>query len=121
MEVRQERANTEIAKAVSTILREKVNDPRIKREFITITYVKTSADFRHCKIGFSVLNGNKQETQKLLQKIEGFIKNELLQMVKLPFAPKLEFIADLGEDNSERINNILKTLNIPKEDTSDEE
>lgn len=114
--IRQERANAEISKALNKILHEKVNDPRIQDKFITITFVKTSADFRHAKVGFSVLNANKYDTQKLLQKIEGFIKKELLQMVKLPFAPELEFIADIGEENSERINEILKTLDIPHEE-----
>lgn len=118
--VRQERASAEIAKALDVILREKINDPRIKRLFITITYVKTSADFRHAKVGFSVLNVNKTEAQKLLQKMEGFIKKELLQMVKLPYAPELTFVADLGEENSERINDILKNLNIPKEEQNDD-
>lgn len=117
--IRQERANTEIAKALSIILREKVNDPRLKDLFITITYVKTSADFRHCKVGFSILNGNKNLVQKNLQKIEGFIKRELIQMVKLPFAPELVFVADMGEENSERINDILKNLNIPKDESQD--
>ena len=119
--VRQERANAEINKALAVILRDKVNDPRIKRYFITITYVKTSADFHHCKVGFSVLNGNKNEVQKLLQKIEGFIKRELINMVKLPYAPELDFIADHGEDNSLRVNELLKNLDIPEVESDDSE
>ena len=119
--IRQERANAEIAKALSIILREKVNDPRISSLFITITNVKTSADFRHCKVMFSVLNANKQETVKLLKKTEGFIKRELLQMVRLPYAPQLEFVADLGEENSERINKILKDHNIQQEEAGNED
>lgn len=113
--IRQERTNVEIAKALVVILREKVNDPRLKNCFITISNVNTSVDFRHCKVYFSALNGNKNEIQKLLQKIEGHIKKELLNMVKLPYAPELEFIIDLGEENSERIDSILKNLNIPKD------
>ena len=84
--------------------------------FITLTYVKTTPDFRYCKVGFSVLNANKQDVQKRLQKIEGFLKKELISMVKLPYAPALEFVVDVGEDNSERINEILKTLDIPPQE-----
>ncbi len=113
--IRQERTNMEIAKALVVILREKVNDPRLQGCFITISSVNTSVDFRYCKVYFSCLNGNKTEIQKLLQKIEGHIKKELLKMVKLPYAPELEFIIDLGEENSERIDSILKKLNIPKD------
>lgn len=119
--LRQERANSDIIKALSIIVREKINDPRLNNYFITFTYVNTSADFRHCKVGFSVLNGDKKSALQLLVKMEGFIKKELLKMVKLPFAPALEFIIDSGEDNSERINEILKNLNIPKEEISEEE
>ncbi len=115
--IRQERANAEISKALTIILRDKTNDPRLNGVIITITNVNTSADFRHCKVTFSSLNGNNLEIQKLLQKIEGFIKKELLNMVKLPFAPELEFIVDVGEENSKRIDAILKNLNIPKDES----
>lgn len=119
--VRQERANAEISKALSVILREKVNDPRLRGLIISITNVKTSVDFRHCKVTFSVLNGNNNEVKRLLQKIEGFIKKELVQMVKIPYAPSLEFISDIGEANSQRINDILTGLNIPKEESVDDD
>ena len=119
--IRQERANAEIIKALSFIIRNKINNPRLKTELVTLTYCNVSADFRHCKIGFSVLSGNKHKVQEILQKSEGFIKRELLKMVKLPYSPALEFIIDVGEDNSERVNELLSTLVIPKEDQMDEE
>lgn len=113
--LRQERTNSEIIKRLSVIIRDKINDPRLANQFITLTYVKTSADFRHCKVGFNLLgNANKKEIENLLNKCEGFIKKELINSIKLPCAPKLEFILDLGSDNSERINDILKTLVIPE-------
>lgn len=119
--VRQERANSEVIKALSVIIRDKINNPRLKTELVTLTYCNVSADFRHCRVGFSVLSGNKHKVLEILQKSEGFIKRELLKMVKLPFAPELEFIIDIGEDNSERVNELLSTLNIPKEEDLSEE
>ena len=118
--VRKERASSEVLKALSYIVQNKINNPRLKGEFITLTYAEVSADFRHCKVGFSVLSGNKHKVQEILQKSEGYIKRELLSMVKLPFAPALEFIIDIGEDNSEAVNKILSTLEIPPlEETSE--
>lgn len=119
--VRQERANSEVIKALSYIISNKINNPRLKGEFVTLTYCNVSADFRHCKVGFSVLSGNKHKVLEILQKSEGYIKRELLSMVKLPFAPAIEFIIDIGEDNSERVNEILSKLEIPKEDTENNE
>lgn len=121
--VRKERASSEVLKALSYIVQNKINNPRLKGEFITLTYADVSADFRHCKVGFSVLSGNKHKVQEILQKSEGYIKRELLSMVKLPFVPALEFIIDIGEDNSEAVNKILSTLEIPpiEEESSDDE
>ncbi len=119
--VRIERANAEIIKALSNIIQNKINNPRLKGEFITLTYCNVSADFRHLKVGFSALSGNKHKVQEVLQKSEGFIKRELLRAVKLPYAPEIEFIIDIGEDNSERINQILNTLDIPKEEPQGDE
>lgn len=119
--VRIERANAEIIKALSNIIQNKINNPRLKGEFITLTYCNVSADFRHLKVGFSALSGNKHKVQEVLQKSEGFIKRELLRAVKLPYAPEIEFIIDIGEDNSERINQILSTLDIPKEEPQEDE
>ena len=120
--IRQQRAIAEIIKALPVIIREKINDPRIKREFITITYVNISADFRHCKVGFDVLSGNREIVKKVLKKSEGFIKKELLNMIKLPYAPELVFINDIGSDNLKRVNEILSGLEIPKLDiTGDNE
>ena len=49
------------------------------------------------------------------------LKLELLKMVKLPFAPALDFIIDIGEDNSERVNELLGTITIPKEEVEEVE
>ena len=119
--VRQQRANSEIIKALSLIIRDKINDPRLKQEFITLTFVNVSADFRYCKVGFDVLSGNKEVVKNLLTKSEGFIKRELLEAVKLPFAPKLDFVADKGSDNSKRVNELLSNLTIPPIEESEED
>ena len=78
--VRKERASAEVLKALSYIIQNKINNPRLKGEFVTLTYANVSADFRHCKVGFSVLSGNKHKVQEILQKSEGYIKKELLLM-----------------------------------------
>lgn len=112
--VRQERANAEISKALMDIFRFKLNDPRLQG-LITVTSVNVSPDFRYCKVLLSVLDDNPSVVLKTLRKSEGYIKNELIDMVKMPYAPKLDFVLDPGTANSERINEILKNLNIPKD------
>lgn len=119
--IRQERANSEVLKALSVIVRDKINNLRLKNEIISITYCNVSADFRHCRVGFSVLSGNRNKVLEILKKSEGFIKRELMKVVKLPLTPELDFVIDVGAGNSERINQILSTLDIPEEETVDGE
>ena len=113
--VRQERANAEIMKSLMDILRFKVNDPRLSG-LITVTSVNVSPDFRYCKVLISTMDQRPQEVLKILRKSEGFIKNELISMIKLPYAPKLDFKLDPGTANNERVNEILKNLVIPSEE-----
>lgn len=118
--IRTERANSEVERALNNILRTKVNDPRLN-EFITITFVELSVDFRHCKVGVSIYTGDKKVVMKQLRKSEGFIKRELIKEVKLPYTPELNFILDEGAVHSDKINSILSTLEIPEESEDEDE
>ena len=120
MQLRIERANSEVERVLSDILRTKINDPRLN-EFITITYANLSADFRHCKVGVSVYTGDKDVVIKQLKKSEGFIKRELVKVVKLPYTPELNFILDEGASHSDKINAILSTLDIPESEDDSED
>ena len=84
--IRTERANSEVERALNEILRTKVNDPRLN-EFITITFVELSVDFRYCKVGVSVYTGDKNIVINQLRKSEGFIKRELVKMVDFAYHP----------------------------------
>lgn len=116
MSNRMDRANSEVKKCLTEIIMTKMNDPRV-HEIVTLTEVKVSSDFLYCKVKFSVLDLEKAESvKKVLQKSEGFIKRELANMIKLPKIPKLSFTVDISTMNSIRVNEILKNLNIPKEE-----
>ncbi len=118
--IRTERANSEVEKALADIIHNRLNDPRLS-EFITVTYAHLSVDFRHCKVGISVYTGDKNVVIKQLRKSEGYIKRELVKDVKLPFTPELTFILDEGAKYSDKINEIISTLNIPKEDVDEDD
>jgi ribosome-binding factor A len=115
MSVRFERANSEIQRCISDIILNKMNDPRLN-SLLYISEVNITPDFHFCKI--KVAYDGKDEDAKIildvLQKSEGFIKRELVKMVRMPHVPKLSFVLDKGTAATVRINEILKNLNIPK-------
>ncbi len=118
MSIRFERANSQIQKNIGYIIQNRLNDPRID-PMLYVSEASVSPDFKTCKVKISFdYNSESQANEiiKVLQNSEGFIKHELANMVKMPQVPKLIFILDKGTKATQRINEILSTLNIPKEE-----
>ena len=123
MSNRMERANAEIQKAISEILLKDMNDPRFS-SLITVTDVKTTPDFKYCKIKVGVLDKDEKEREfmlSLLKKSSSYIRKQLCQNIRMPSAPFLIFELDEGVLHSERINQILENLVIPPLDENNEE
>lgn len=117
MSTRTERANAEIQKALMVILTEKLNDPRLSK-FITITNVSVTPDFSYCTVNVSILDKDEKQRNDTFDILKGsatYIRKSLCQMVKMPVAPRLRFVLDDGAIHSDRINEILKNLDIPNE------
>ena len=118
MSTRIDRANSEIQRCIADIIQNKMNDPRLKK-LIYISEVNVTPDFRYCKVKLAIDEQDEKVLKEIistLQKSEGFIKRELSTMVKMPQVPHLSFVVDKGTQATIRINEILKTLNIPDEE-----
>lgn len=118
MTKRIERANSEILRCISYIVHNKMNDPRID-DFVMISEANVTPDFKFCKVKVSLLEkdfNRADQIIKILQKSEGFIKNELKEMVYMPQVPKLTFVFDKSTQNVIRVEELLKKINIPTEE-----
>lgn len=119
MNTRMERANAEIQRCLIEIVHTKMNDPRLNK-IVSITDVNVTPDFKYCRAKVSVLNIEEaSEVTKVLQKSEGFIKRELAKMVDMPQVPKINFVVDKSTLSAIRVEEILRSLNIPAEDEGD--
>lgn len=97
-----------------------MNDPRLNK-IVSITEVNVTPDFKYCKAKVSVVKPEEApEIVKVLQKSEGYIKRELAEMVDMPQVPKINFVVDKSTLNSIRVEEILRSLNIPAEEDSDD-
>ena len=123
MSLRFERANSEIKRCLSEIIQLRMNNPHLN-PMLYVSEVDISRDFKYCKVKVALDTQNEDELNKnlqILQNAEGFIKRELANMVKMPSIPKLSFEVDKGTSATIRINEILKNLNIPKEEDENNE
>ena len=121
MSNRIERANSEIQKCLTEIIKFKMNDPRLDK-VLSLTEVNVTPDFKYCKVKVSVLDlDDVANVTKVLQKGEGFIKRELAKMVDMPQVPKINFVVDRSVFNAMRVEEILRGLEIPPADEEDGE
>jgi len=107
---RNKKIETDLIREISFILNSKVKDPRVG--FVTLTYIKLSADYHYMDVYFTVLN--KEENYKAslegLNKCKGFIKKNLLKRIKLRVTPEIKFIYDETIEKGNRINEILEKI-----------
>ena len=116
MSNRIDRANSEIQRCLIEIIKNKMNDPRLNK-IVSITEVSVTPDFKYCKAKVSVLDlKDVENVTKVLQSSEGFIKRELAKMVQMPQVPKINFVVDKSALNALRVEEILRSLNIPEEE-----
>jgi ribosome-binding factor A len=114
---RNKKIEIDLIREISFILNSKVKDPRIG--FVTLTYVKLSADYHYMDIYFTVLN--KEENLKSclegLNNCKGFIKKNLLERIKLRTTPEMKFIYDETIEKGTRINEILEKIKLKENES----
>ncbi len=113
MSNRIERANSEIQRCLTEIIKFKMNDPRLDC-IVSLSEVSVTPDFKYCKVKVSVLDlSDVANVTKVLQNSEGYIKRELAKMVSMPAVPKISFVVDKSAISAMRVDEILRTLHIP--------
>jgi ribosome-binding factor A len=104
-----QRVNQAIRQALSKLILEEAEDPRVHDTMITLTRVDTTRDLRHAKVFFSVLrHEDKERALEGLYKARPFFIARLKQMIRIRHIPALSFQYD---KSLEEMNSILKTLN----------
>ncbi len=117
MSRRSERVNDLIRGALSQILRSEVKDPRVN--LATISTVLVSGDLSHATVKVSVLGDDesRDEAVKALDKAKGFLRSRLASSVRLRKTPELHFELDRGAEHSQRISDLLESLDEQREPT----
>ena len=119
-ETRLNRVNEELKKELSQILIYELKNPNVTG-MLSVTKVKITPDFKFAKVYVSILNSkNIKKTLEGLKESSGFIRSRLAQTVNLRITPELVFEIDDSIEHGAKIDAILKTLDINKENTDTE-
>ena len=118
MSVRQQKYGRLIQKELSDIF---LRDKRsvLDNAFITIAEVKMSPDLSVARVYLSMtLAKNKNVVLASINSHKGEIRKALGDRIRnqARIVPELVFVIDDVEENAQRIEDLIKSLNIPKEE-----
>ena len=108
---RIERINSLIRQELSELLQRQVKDPRLGN-FIAVTEVNTSADFKHARIFISSMeeDGEKQEILEALASATGFFRTRLARSLRMRYTPELSFHWDESIKRGDRLLQLIDEI-----------
>lgn len=114
MSMRANRVAEQMKKELGDIIGRKLKDPRIG--FVTVTDVAVTGDLQQATVYVTVLDGNREDTLKALDKAKGFIRSEIGQRIRLRITPELLFEFDESAAYGNRIDDLLRQINKSSEE-----
>ncbi|MBF0308795.1 MAG: 30S ribosome-binding factor RbfA [Magnetococcales bacterium] len=119
MSVRVERVGNQIRRILSEmVVSGEIRDPGLSGALVTLTEVRVSRDLSLATIFFAVSGGAEveQQVEAALNRAAGFMRTRVGQEMRLRLVPQLRFLVDRSVEQGQRIEELLKSLNIPPAD-----
>lgn len=115
------RMASDLQRIISGMIPE-LKDPRIKGQMLTVVRCEVTRDRSSARVYISSVEGMERakEAVKGLESASGLIRREVSSLLHLRKAPELKFIPDDSTEYSARISRILKELDIPKDDPTED-
>jgi ribosome-binding factor A len=118
MSIKQDRVSGRIRTILSELLLREVADPRLHH--ITITEVELDPELLYARVYVNALGdeARQEDVMQGLERAKGFLRREVGKRVRLRKTPELVFRWDETLERSERINQLIASLDIPPADDS---
>jgi ribosome-binding factor A len=112
---RPKRVADMIKNEIALLLLRKVKDPRLTS--VSIVDAEVTRDLRRSVVYYSVLGDEKQikKAAEGLDRAKGFIRSHLARELGLRVTPELVFKRDLSMEHQERMERLLKEINVDAE------
>lgn len=107
----------EISAAVSG-----VKDPRVSKNFVTVTHVELTSDLSYCKVHIACLGGEGRTSKAVegMTAASGYFKKTIAARVRMRKMPELIFLPDNSLEYSAHIEEILSKLPKPAQQEDEE-
>lgn len=106
--IKHSRINGEVQKALSKIISEELQDPRVGL-MTTVTGAEVATDLKTCKVYISVLGTDEEKAAAFegLKRAEGFLRSRLAKSVNLRNTPELRFVRDDSLEYGSRMSKMI--------------
>ena len=101
-----------IQKAIAEVVANKLHNPNLDGLIISIIDVDTAPDLSLAKVSVSVLSTDEVKNLVIseLNKAKGFIRREVMRMVRLKATPELSFMVDNSYEKGQKIMNLIEKV-----------
>lgn len=105
------RIDAELGRRIAEIINTKLNDPRLKGGFISVTSVNTTIDLKQSKVYVSMFNiDDVQGALKVINNAQGYIRNEVKNTLDIRNMPTLKFYLDTSIEYGMKIDKLLEDI-----------
>ncbi len=121
------RLNEDIKREISAAI-SGVKDPRVAKNFVTVTHCEVTNDLSYCKVMIACMGGEGRTAKAVegMTAAAGYFKKCISSRIRVRKIPELIFLPDNSLEYSMHIDEIIANLPKPaqqdeeKEDESDE-
>ncbi|HWN40683.1 MAG TPA: 30S ribosome-binding factor RbfA [Thermoanaerobaculia bacterium] len=108
---RTERVSDLLRAELSDLILREIKDPRIR--LVNLTGVEVTSDLRRAIVRVSALgdDAQREEAVEALRHARGFLRTELSRRLRTRVTPELIFELDRGAEHSQKISDLLESLN----------
>ncbi len=102
-----------------------VKDPRVAKNFVTVTHCEVTNDLSYCKVHIACLGGE-EKTDKAVEGMTaaaGYFKKRIASAIRVRKIPELIFLPDNSLEYAAHIEDIISRLPRPaqsEDDTAEE-
>ena len=108
---RTDRVSDLLRAELSDLILREIKDPRIR--LVSLTGVEVTSDLRRAVVRVSALgdDAQREEAVEALRHARGFLRTELSHRLRTRVTPELIFELDRGAEHSQKISDLLESLN----------
>ncbi|MGM0575868.1 MAG: 30S ribosome-binding factor RbfA [Myxococcota bacterium] len=116
---RTERLASSIQQVLAVALQRETHEEALHQ--VVVTGVDVTRDLSLARVYYYLMSGDPDEVGEAFERAQGFLRTRVGQQVRMRHTPELRFHYDEAIDRGRRVDAILRDLDIPPEDATDED